>query len=133
MTIYQGNAHVYGNNLVPLGYSESDGTVSAANFVLAEIDPEFAGRVKTGDILVAGENFGGEADSAEALKSAGIAAIVATSFTPQFLRSAKRAGMPVFVIEDHRTEMEDPITIDTERGLLTNGVTGHQAHLTLPK
>jgi 3-isopropylmalate/(R)-2-methylmalate dehydratase small subunit len=133
MTIYQGFAHVYGDNIYPAPVADKFDTARAAEFVLADVDPEFATRVKTGDILITGKNFGGELATpfaAELLKAAGIAVVLADSFAPPFVEWAKDAHLPIFVIWDHRTEMEDPVTVDTERGVLINGITGHQAKIT---
>jgi 3-isopropylmalate/(R)-2-methylmalate dehydratase small subunit len=133
MTRYQGSAHICGDYIYPARFAGAVDLVTAKPNETAEIDPEFARRVKPGDILVAGEKFGGKSpapDAALALQSAGIGVVLAKSFEPAFVTSATSAGLPLFVVSDHRTEMEDPVTIDTERGVLVNGITGHEAAIT---
>ena len=68
-----------------------------ATHCLEGLDPEFAARVKAGDILVAGRNFGaGSSTPAHtALMELGIAAIIAESFGRLFFRSSISAGLLV--------------------------------------
>lgn len=62
------------------------------------LNPEFAGKVKEGDIIVAGKNFGCGSSREQApavLKSLGIRAIVAITFARIFFRNAINLGIPV--------------------------------------
>jgi 3-isopropylmalate/(R)-2-methylmalate dehydratase small subunit len=64
--------------------------------LLEDLDPEFAGSLKPGDIIVAGRNFGcgsSREQPAVGLKEAGIAAIIAESFARIFFRSAVNQGL----------------------------------------
>lgn len=65
---------------------------------LAQLDPAFAAAEKDGDLIVAGRMFGhgpGHDHAVLAIKEAGIAGVVATSFAPQFFRHAIGHGLLV--------------------------------------
>ncbi len=64
------------------------------------VDPDFSSRVKKGDILVAGRNFGSGSSretAALVLKESGISAILAESFARIFYRNAINIGLPVLI------------------------------------
>lgn len=64
--------------------------------LLEDLDPEFAKKVKPGDILIAGENFGcgsSREQPALGLKAAGIEAIIAKSYARIFFRAAINQGL----------------------------------------
>jgi len=68
-----------------------------ARHCLETLDPEFAGGVRPGDVLVAGRNFGcgsSREQAAQALKQLGLAAVVARSFAGLFYRNAINLGLP---------------------------------------
>jgi 3-isopropylmalate/(R)-2-methylmalate dehydratase small subunit len=69
-----------------------------AQHALEGVDPEFPKRLKTGDILVAGANFGcgsSREQAATCLKAAGVACVVAKSFARIFFRNAINLGLPL--------------------------------------
>ncbi|MDD1766497.1 MAG: 3-isopropylmalate dehydratase small subunit [Candidatus Methanomethyliaceae archaeon] len=69
-----------------------------AKHVMEGADPEFASKVKRGDIIVAGENFGCGSSREQApvvIKHAGVSAVVARSFARIFYRNAFNVGLPV--------------------------------------
>ena len=69
-----------------------------ARHALEDLDPDFAGKVKPGDIVVAGKNFGcgsSREQAASCLKYAGVQAIIAKSFARIFFRNAINQGLPV--------------------------------------
>lgn len=71
--------------------------------ILSTVDPGFAARVRAGDFLVGGADFGrgGEAAAAvAALLEAGVAAIVAHSFDPRFQDAADGAGLPAVQVNE---------------------------------
>jgi len=68
-----------------------------AAHVMEDVNPDFAGQVQQGDIVVAGRNFGcgsSREQAAFALKYAGVAAVIARSFARIFFRNAINAGLP---------------------------------------
>lgn len=94
--------------------------------LLEDLDPEFAGSVKPGDIIVAGRNFGcgsSREQPAVGLKEVGVAAIIAESFARIFFRSAVNQGL--LLVESPEAvaawqEGED-IVIDPAAGEITVG------------
>ncbi len=99
----------------------TDMSVFAAH-VMEGIDPQFSQKVKEGDLIVAGENFGCGSSREQAplaLKHAGIACIAAKSFARIFFRNAINVGLPIIeaMID---CEEGDIIEIDLENGLVKN-------------
>ncbi|MBN1858399.1 3-isopropylmalate dehydratase small subunit [Candidatus Bipolaricaulota bacterium] len=94
-----------------------------AEHALEDLDPGFAGSVKPGDIIVAGKNFGcgsSREQAATCLKAAGVAAIVAPSFSRIFFRNAINSGLPVIELAQGTDKIEtgDEVEINFEAGTL---------------
>lgn len=82
------------------------------------IDPEFAKKVKPGDIIVAGTNFGYGSSREQAplaLKHAGVACIIAKSFARIFFRNAINIGLPLLEADIECNE-GDIIRVDLLKG-----------------
>ncbi|MGQ0537029.1 MAG: 3-isopropylmalate dehydratase small subunit [Methanobacteriota archaeon] len=102
-TRFTGTAHVFGDSIdtdmiMPGKYLQFIEAKELAKYVLEGADPTFAKRVKPGDIVVAGENFGCGSSREHApvgLKGAGVAVVVAQSFARIFYRNAINIGLPV--------------------------------------
>jgi 3-isopropylmalate/(R)-2-methylmalate dehydratase small subunit len=97
---------------------------------LESIDPTFAGRVKPGDIIVAGANFGvgsSREQAAEALKHLGVACVLAKSFGNIFYRNALNFGLPVLVCpESGRISDGDRLSVDPRSGLIVDETGGFE-------
>ncbi len=96
-----------------------------AKHVMEAVDPEFASKVKKGDVVVAGKNFGcgsSREHAPIALKAAGISAIVAESFARIFYRNAINQGMSAVISKGaHRGFSNgDGIGVDIRRGRVLN-------------
>ncbi len=92
-----------------------------ARHALEDLDPGFAKKVKPGDVIVAGRNFGcgsSREQAATCLKYAGVQAVVAKSFARIFFRNAINQGLPVLQSEEAVDSIEDggEIEIDFNRG-----------------
>ncbi|RLE48913.1 MAG: 3-isopropylmalate dehydratase small subunit [Candidatus Methanomethylicota archaeon] len=92
-----------------------------AKHLMESLDPEFSSRVKPGDIIVAGENFGcgsSREQAVLAIKMAGIGAVVAESFARIFFRNAINRGLLVVQCKGIAKSVEngDVITIDVNKG-----------------
>ncbi len=82
------------------------------------VDPEFAKKVKPGDIIVAGTNFGYGSSREQAplaLKHAGVACIIAKSFARIFFRNAINVGLPLLEA-DIDCQEGDVIKVDLLKG-----------------
>ena len=86
------------------------------------LDPDFAKKVKPGDFVVGGENFGCGSSREQApgvLKALGVQAVIAKSFARIFFRNAINIGLPVIVCKD----LPDAVSTGDEMDLsLTEGV-----------
>lgn len=91
-------------------------------YTFESLDPDFAKKVKAGDYVVAGENFGCGSSREQApavLKALGVKAVVAKSFARIFYRNAINIGLPVIVCKDLYDHAEDGTEMELS---LTEGV-----------
>ena len=99
-----------------------------AKHTLEDVAPSFTSRVKPGDFLVAGKNFGLGSSREHApvvIKISGISAILAKSVARIFFRNAVNQGMPVLVCDTDKISDGDELEIDLTEGIvgdLTSGV-----------
>lgn len=85
--------------IIPARYLNTTEACVLAKHCLENIDPHFASRVKQGDILVAGKNFGcgsSREHAPLALVAAGISCVIAASFARIFFRNSLNIGLPIF-------------------------------------
>ncbi|MGB8953112.1 MAG: 3-isopropylmalate dehydratase small subunit [Candidatus Aminicenantales bacterium] len=97
-----------------------------ARHALEGLDPEFAERVKPGDIVVAGKNFGcgsSREQAAACLKYAGVQAVIARSFARIYFRNAINLGLPVLQSEEASENLRtgDEAEIDFSGGKIIAG------------
>ncbi len=99
-----------------------------AKHVLEDADPTFVRRVKQGDFVVAGKNFGLGSSREHAplvIKMAGVSAILAKSVARIFFRNAINLGLPVLICDTDGINDGDELEVDLGAGRikdLTNGV-----------
>ena len=91
--------------------------------------PEFAKGAKSGDIIVADENFGSGSSrehAPQAMRAIGVGAVVADSFARIFFRNAINLGIPTIEAPGVRAnfEMGDPARIEMRSGRVVNLRTG---------
>lgn len=95
-----------------------------AKHCLEVVDSSFASRVKPGDIVVGGRNFGtgsSREQAAEALKYLGVAVLVAESFAGLFYRNALNLGLPAVTCAlARRIRSGDELRVDAEGGKIDN-------------
>ncbi len=98
-----------------------------AKHVLEDADPTFVTRVRAGDFVVGGSNFGLGSSREHAplvIKMAGVSAILAKSVARIFFRNAINQGLPVLICDTSLIEDGDELEVDLLRGNvkdLTNG------------
>jgi 3-isopropylmalate dehydratase small subunit len=101
-----------------------------ARHCLEAVDPEFAGSVKPGDIVVGGRNFGvGSAreQAAMAFRELGVGAIVARSFSRIFYRNAINFGLPLLRLsDDAEIRPGDLLEVDPIGGTVDNTTLGRR-------
>jgi 3-isopropylmalate/(R)-2-methylmalate dehydratase small subunit len=99
-----------------------------AGHVLEDADPTFVSRVKQGDFIVAGSNFGLGSSREHAplvIKMAGVSAILAKSVARIFFRNAINLGLPVLICDTDAINDGDELEIDLSVGVVKD-VTGGQ-------
>jgi 3-isopropylmalate/(R)-2-methylmalate dehydratase small subunit len=86
------------DEIIPARYLNSSDPAELAAHCMEDADPDFVKRIKPGDFIVAGRNFGcgsSREHAPVAIKAAGIAAVVAESFARIFFRNAINVGLPI--------------------------------------
>lgn len=97
-----------------------------AKHIFEDIDPTLCSRIKPGDIIVAGKNFGCGSSREQAprvILAAGISAVVAKSFARIFFRNAINVGLPALTVSGEfidATSNGDLIEIDLKEGIVRN-------------
>jgi len=131
----RGKAHVFGDDvntdlIIPARYLNSIDPAFLAGHCMEDADPEFVRKVRPGDILVAGENFGcgsSREHAPIAIKAAGVACVVAESFARIFFRNAINIALPIVACPDAAGDISDgdELDIDLDAGTLKNLTTGN--------
>jgi len=127
-----GRAFVFGDDvdtdaLAP-GYAMKLAPADLAAHCLESLDPGFASHVRSGDVVVAGRNFGlgsSREQAAVSLKLLGIGAVLALSFARIFYRNAINLGLPALVLPQAReVRAGDLLVVDAIAGTVDNRTQG---------
>ncbi|MBU3144791.1 3-isopropylmalate dehydratase small subunit [Clostridium sp. CF012] len=126
----KGNAIVYGNNvdtdvIIPARYLSSSDPKELALHCMEDLDANFSQKVRKGDIIVAGKNFGcgsSREHAPIAIKASGISCIIAENFARIFYRNAINIGLPIMECEEATKDIEEgnQIEVDFNRGIIRN-------------
>jgi len=128
LSMIRGKAWIFGDDvdtdvIIPGKYLRTKDTSLWAKHVMEGLDPQFASRVKKGDVVVAGRNFGSGSSREQApraLKEAGVAAVVARSFARIFYRNAINVGLPL-VEAEVEAKVGDQVEVDLLAGTVRVG------------
>lgn len=128
--MFKGKAWKYGDNvdtdvIIPARYLTSTDPEVLKVHCLEDLDREFAGKVRPGDILVGGRNFGcgsSREHAPLALKSAGVSAVIAASFGRIFFRNSFNIGLPILESAEAAAGIEtgDEVEVDLNTGRIKN-------------
>ena len=127
--ILKGRVHKFGDHIntddiIAAKYLNLTGEKELGAHCMENISPDFAQKVKPGDIIVAGENFGcgsSREHAPLAFKGCGIAAVVARSFAGIFFRNAINIGLPFLESPDaDKISDGDELEIDLRSGIIRN-------------
>jgi len=104
-----------------------------AKHALEDLDPEFIKKVRKGDIIVAGKNFGcgsSREQAVLALKYAGVSAIIAVSFARIYYRNCINSGLPAIVHAEAVDALQsgDECTVSVDEGVMRT----HRGEFTFP-
>ena len=136
-----GTAIKYGNHIdtdviIPARYLATQDHKELASHCMEDIDKSFIGRVKEGDIMVAGLNFGcgsSREHAPIAIKASGISCVIAKSFARIFYRNAINIGLAILECEEasERIEEGNEINVNFDTGVITN-VTKNETYQAQP-
>jgi 3-isopropylmalate dehydratase small subunit len=124
-TIYKFGDDVNTDEIIPARYLNTSDPKELAAHVMEDADPQFPARVKGGDIIVAGKNFGcgsSREHAPLAIKAAGVACVVAESFARIFYRNALNIGLTIMESPAAAAEAQTghAFKVDTAAGQITN-------------
>jgi len=129
-----GSVFKYGDNvdtdvIIPARYLNTPDMQELAKHCMEDIDAGFAQRVKPGDIMVAGKNFGCGSSREHApasIKAAGIACVIAATFARIFYRNALNIGLPILECPAAAQAIRagDKVEVDFETGVITDATSG---------
>jgi len=94
-----------------------------AKHAMEDADPTFSSKVKKGDFLVAGKNFGlgsSREHAAIVIKLSGVSVVIAHSFARIFYRNAINVGLPLVSCNTDQIDEGNTLEVDLERGILYN-------------
>lgn len=130
----QGAVYKYPDNvdtdvIIPARYLNTSDARELAKHCMEDIDAEYVNKVKPGDVMVAGWNFGCGSSREHAplvIKTCGTGCVIAKSFARIFYRNAINIGMPILECEEAADEINagDEVAIDFDTGIITNITTG---------
>ena len=121
--------HINTDEIIPARYLNTDDERELAKHCLEDLDVEFVKKVKPGDVIVAGENFGCGSSREHAvwsIRGAGVQTVIAKSFARIFYRNAINCGF--YLIESpealEKINDGDKLEINYKAGLIKNKTTG---------
>ena len=111
--------------IIPARYLNTSEPKELAEHCMEDADPAFAGKVSSGDLIVAGNNFGcgsSREHAPIAIKAAGISCVVAASFARIFYRNAFNLGLPILESREAAEAVKtgDELEVDLAAGKITN-------------
>ena len=117
--------------IIPARYLNTSDAKELAKHCMEDIDTEFVGKVKAGDIMVAGWNFGCGSSREHAplvIKTCGTGCVIAKSFARIFYRNAINIGLAILECEQAAEEISagDEVSVDFDTGIIYNVTTGKQ-------
>lgn len=127
--ILKGTAFKFGNNIstdhiIAGKYANLRSDLpELAKHVMEDADPDFVNKVKPGDVIVAGKNFGlgsSREHAALVIKMAGVSAVLAKSVARIFFRNAINQGLPVLICDTDKIDAGDEIEVNLSEGIITD-------------
>lgn len=137
----QGTAHKFYDNvdtdvIIPARYLNTSNAKELASHCMEDIDKDFVNKVKEGDIIVGGYNFGcgsSREHAPLAIKTCGVSCVIAKTFARIFYRNAINIGLPILECEEASDAIEagDEVSIDFDTGVIKN-ITKNQEYKAEP-
>ena len=130
----KGYAIKYGDNvdtdvIIPARYLNSSDPAELALHCMEDIDKDFVNKVKKGDIMVGGKNFGcgsSREHAPIAIKASGISCVIAETFARIFYRNSINIGLPIMECPEASREIKegDEVEVDFDSVIITYKTTG---------
>ena len=127
---YKGKAHKFNDDvntdeIIPARYLNTTDKAELAGHCMEDADRDFAKRVKLGDIIAAGRNFGcgsSREHAPIAIKAAGVSCVIASSFARIFSRNSINIGLPIVESPEASKDIRrgDLVSVDTVKGIIKN-------------
>ena len=127
---FVGKVHQYGDNvntdeIIPARYLNTTDEKELVAHCMEDIDIDFPKKVKKGDIIVAGSNFGcgsSREHAPVAIKGSGISCVIAETFARIFFRNAINIGLPIIELENINEKIAkgDELEVDLDNGIIKN-------------
>ena len=132
----QGTVFKYGDNvdtdvIIPARYLNSSDPAELATHCMEDIDKDFVGKVKAGDLIVAEKNFGcgsSREHAPAAIKAAGVSCVIAETFARIFYRNAINIGLPIIECPEAAKGIRagDEVEVDFDTGVIYDKTQGTQ-------
>lgn len=124
-TVFKYKDNVDTDVIIPARYLNTPNAKELASHCMEDIDTSFVQKVKSGDIMVAGWNFGcgsSREHAPLAIKTCGISVVIAKSFARIFYRNAINIGLPILECEEAADQIQDgdEVTVDFNTGIITD-------------
>ncbi len=129
-TALQGRTFKYGNDIdtdiiAPIRFLMTTDPKELAKAAFADYDPDFQKTVQSGDVVVAGTNFGCGSSREHApicLKANGVSCVIAENFARIFFRNAINIGLPVLECAEavQGIDAGDEVAVDMTTGMIRN-------------
>lgn len=128
-TVIKYGDHVDTDVIIPARYLNTTDHKELASHCMEDIDKIFIAKVKDGDIMVAGVNFGCGSSREHApmvIKESGISCVIAKTFARIFYRNAINIGLAILECPEASEKIEagDEVAIDFDTGVITNVTKG---------
>ena len=133
MTV-KGTVFKYANDvdtdvIIPARYLNTSSETELASHCMEDIDKEFVKKVKPGDIIVAGDNFGcgsSREHAPIAIKASGVSLVIANSFARIFYRNSINIGLPILECPEavRAISAGDTVSCDLAKGEIVDETTG---------
>jgi len=130
----KGKVHRFGDDIntdeiLPARYLSTSDPAELAKHAMEDADPEFVKKLKPGDFIVAGKNFGcgsSREHAPVALKAVGLSGVIAASFARIFYRNAFNMGLAIFEAPEAAAAIKggQEISVDLNTGIITDISTG---------
>ena len=130
----RGSVHRFADNvdtdvIIPARHLNTSDPKELAAHCMEDIDAEFSAKVRAGDIIVAGKNFGcgsSREHAPIAIKGSGVSCVIATTFARIFYRNALNIGLPILECAEAAQKISsgDTVSVDLAAGTIRNETTG---------